>query len=133
MRETLLAVMITLFLRLSNHCIDTMVDDGSKPVYETIYFSGMSSIFEHIFGSTNHCVDNVDEPTFLVDQVSYVVNESESNNWIANIGSSHHMNGHHTEFLDMRSNGHVDGDHAKGLTSNTKAYGIGSCIVCFQN
>ena len=33
----------------------------------------------------------------------------------------------------MKSNGYVDRVHVKGLTSNTKACGIGSCIVCFQD
>ena len=33
----------------------------------------------------------------------------------------------------MRSNGYVDGVYVKGLTSKTKAYGIGSCIVCLQD
>ena len=33
----------------------------------------------------------------------------------------------------MRSNGYVDGVPVNGLTSNTIAYGIGTCIVCFQD
>jgi hypothetical protein len=36
------------FFRLPNRCIDTMVDDGSEPSYETIYFSDISNNFEHI-------------------------------------------------------------------------------------
>ena len=51
------------FIQLPNRCIDTMVDDGSKPIYETIHFSDISNSFEHISGSTNQSVDNSVEPT----------------------------------------------------------------------
>jgi len=110
-----------------------MVDDGSDPIYETIHFSVISNSFENNSSSTNQSADNFVEPTALVAQVSYRGNESESNNCIVDNGSTHHMNGYHTEFFDMRSDGYVDGVHVKGLTSNTKAYGIGSCIVCFKD
>jgi len=60
--------------------------------------------------------------TTIVARVSYGANESESNNWIVDNGSTHHMNGHHNEILFMRLNGYVDGVHVKELNSNVKAY-----------
>jgi len=86
-------------LRLPNRYIDTMVDDGYKPIYETFHFFDMTKSFEHISGSTNQSVDDVVEPTTLGAQVSYGDNESEINNWIIDSGSTHHMNGHSTEFF----------------------------------
>jgi len=39
------------------------------------------------------------EPTTLAAKVSYGGNESKSDNWIVDYGSTHHTNGHHTEFF----------------------------------
>jgi hypothetical protein len=119
------------FLRLPNRYIDIMVDDGSESIYETIHFSDISKSFKHIYGSTDQSVENVDDPTALVAQVSYDGNESESNNLMLTAVAIHHMNVQLTEFFYMRSYRYVDGVLVKGLKSNTKAYGIGSCIMCY--
>jgi hypothetical protein len=39
------------------------------------------------------------------------------------------MNGFHNEFIDMRSDGYIDGVMVKILSSSTKARGIGTCII----
>jgi len=89
--------------------------------------------FKHISRSTNQSVENFVEPTTLVAHVSYGGNESQCNNWTIDNGSTNLMDGHHTEFFYMRSDRYVDGVHLKGLTSNTKADGIGSCIMCLKD
>ena len=60
-REHLLTKIDYSFLRLPNRYIDTMVDDGSDSICETIHFSDMSNNFEHISGLTNHQCENVFE------------------------------------------------------------------------
>ena len=72
-------------------------------------------------------------PAALVAQVSYGENESESNNWIVDNCSTHHINGHHNEFINTTGEGYVDAVLLKGLTSNTKDYGIGTCIICLKD
>jgi hypothetical protein len=109
-----------------------MIDAGSEPIYETVHLSGISNSFEHISCSTNKSVENFVEPTALVAQVLYGGNESEGNNWNVDNGSTHHMNDDHTEFFYLRPDGYVNGVPLKGLTSNTKAYGIGSFTMCFK-
>ena len=79
------------FLRLPIRHIDTMVDDGYEPIYETIHFSDISSTFEQISGLTNHQCENDIEPSALVAPVSYD-NGDDTISWIIEIGSTHLMN-----------------------------------------
>jgi hypothetical protein len=53
-----------------------MVDDGPKPIYETVDFSDISNSFEHSSSLTNQSVGNIVEPTALVAHVSNGGNES---------------------------------------------------------
>jgi hypothetical protein len=110
-----------------------LFDDEPEPIYETAHFFDTSNSFARIFGSTIQSEKNVFGPTALVSQVSYGENVSEGNNWIVDNSSTHHMNGHHNEFFYVTSYGYVDGALVKGLTSNTKAYGIGSYIICHKD
>ena len=68
------------------------------------------------------------EPTCLVAQVAYD-DGNDTTSWILDSGSTHHMNGFENDFLNLTSDGYVDGLMVKGLTSGTKAYGIGTCVV----
>ena len=61
-------------------------------------------------------------------QTSYD-NQDDSNNWIIDSGSTHHMHDFANDFLNMKLKGYDDGLLVKGQVSGTKAYGIGSCIV----
>ncbi len=105
-----------------------MFDDGCEPSYETIQFFNISSGVYYTSDWTTQSIEPLYEPTTLVAQVSYGGNKCDGNNWIVDRCSTHHMYGHHTEFLNMVSYGYVDGVTVKGLSSNTKACGIGSCI-----
>jgi hypothetical protein len=109
-----------------------MIDDGSEPIYETIHFSDISKISEHISGLTNQQCENNFEPTALVAQVSYD-NGNDTTSWIIDSGSTHRMNGFANEFLSMTFEGYDDGLLIKGLVSSTKAFGIGSCIVVVKD
>ena len=55
-------------------------------------------------------------------------NGDDSTNWIIDSGSTHHMNGFASEFLNMPLKGYDDGLLGKGPASGIKAYSIGSCI-----
>jgi len=55
-------------------------------------------------------------------------NGDDSTNWILESGSTHHMNGCANDIFNMTLEGSDDGLLVKGITSSTKAYGIGSCI-----
>ena len=119
--------------RLPNRYIDTMVDYGSEPSYETIHVSDKSSNFEHVVGLTNRPRENAIEPTTLVAQVSYDDGD-DTTCWIIDSGSTYRMIIFTDEFLNLTLlEGYDDVLLVKGLVSCTKAYGIGSCIVVVKD
>ena len=110
------------FLRLYDCADADTIDDDTESLYETITDFVTSS---HDDASSSM---SVLEPTCLVAQVAYD-DGNDTTSWILDSGSTHHMNGFADEFLNLESDGYVDGVMVKGLTTGTKAYGIGTCVI----